>query len=117
MWEFRMPGSLRGGLVTGRPAVTAAWTINGISKSKKEKDHMTVEEAIQRLIGEFPFKGYTTPEETVKGAYSNIPDTVLRYLKPGSSILDFGSGPCDKTAVLQFLGFRFSFCILFECVN
>lgn len=69
---------------------------------------MTVDEAIRRLIGEFPFKGYVTPKKTVKGAYSNIVHTVLRYLQPGATILDFGCGPCDKTAVLQFLGFHCS---------
>ncbi len=69
---------------------------------------MTVEEAIRRTIEEFPVDGYMTPEDTVKGAYSNIANTALRYLKPGSSILDFGCGPCEKTAVLQYLGFNCS---------
>ena len=35
---------------------------------------------------------------------------ILRYLQPGSTILDFGCGPCDKTAVLQFLDFHCSAC-------
>jgi SAM-dependent methyltransferase len=69
---------------------------------------MTVDEAIRRLIDEFPFKGYLTPEKTVKRRCSNIAYTVLRYLQPGNTILDFGCGPCDKTAVLQFLGFHCS---------
>lgn len=43
-----------------------------------------------------------------KGAYLNIAKTVLRYLQPGDRILDFGSGPCDKTAVIQTLGFKCS---------
>jgi len=30
----------------------------------------------------------------------------VRWLRPGGSILDFGSGPCDKTAVLAALGYR-----------
>ncbi|MGB2954869.1 MAG: class I SAM-dependent methyltransferase [Anaerolineales bacterium] len=63
---------------------------------------MTVDEAIQQAVDEFPFPGYIKPE---KESYSNIPKTVLRYLQPGASILDVGCGPCDKTAVLQFLGF------------
>jgi SAM-dependent methyltransferase len=68
---------------------------------------MTVEEAIQRTEAAFPFSGYMTPGGGKgPGAYSNIGLTVLRHLKPGSTILDFGSGPCDKTAVLQFLGYR-----------
>jgi 2-polyprenyl-3-methyl-5-hydroxy-6-metoxy-1,4-benzoquinol methylase len=70
---------------------------------------MIVEEAIQRTIEAFPFDGYMLPEkDKEKGAYSNIAKTVLRYLEPGSRILDFGCGPCDKTAVLQHLGFRCS---------
>ena len=69
---------------------------------------MTVDVAIRRTIEEFPFEGYILPEKTVKGAYSNIANIALRYLQPGSTILDFGCGPCDKTAVLQFLGFHCS---------
>lgn len=67
---------------------------------------MTIDEAIQCSIDKFPFKGYMTPQRGVKGAYWNIADTAMRYLQPGSRILDFGCGPCDKTAVLQFLGFH-----------
>lgn len=66
---------------------------------------MNVDVAIRRTIEEFPFEGYMLPEPRVKGAYSNIANIALRYLQPGSTILDFGCGPCDKTAVLQFLGF------------
>lgn len=71
---------------------------------------MTTDEAIRRAISEFPFEGYmgSPHEKTIKGAYSNIADTALRHLKPGSAILDFGCGPCDKAAVLQFLGFHCS---------
>ena len=70
---------------------------------------MTIDEAIRRTIETFPFEGYMTPEEgKTKGAYSNIADTVLRHLQPGSAILDFGCGPCEKTAILQFLGFHCS---------
>ncbi|WP_157639827.1 hypothetical protein [Lamprocystis purpurea] len=63
---------------------------------------MTIDEAIRRTIETFPFEGYMTPEEgKTKGAYSSIADTVLRHLQPGSAILDFGCGPCEKTAVLR----------------
>jgi 2-polyprenyl-3-methyl-5-hydroxy-6-metoxy-1,4-benzoquinol methylase len=73
-----------------------------------EEEQMTIDEAIRRTIEEFPFEGYMTPEATVKGAYSNIANTALCYLQPGSKILDFGCGPCEKTAILQFLGFHCS---------
>lgn len=69
---------------------------------------MTSEEAIQLVIQRFPFEGYMTSGTTTKGVYSAIANTALRYLQPGSKILDFGCGPCDKTAVLQFLGFQCS---------
>lgn len=69
---------------------------------------MNIDQAITRAVNEFPFPGYMTPNNTIGSAYPHIAKTVLRYLKPDSSILDFGSGPCDKTAVLQFLGFHCS---------
>lgn len=43
-----------------------------------------------------------------RGAYSTVARTALKYLEPGAQILDFGCGPCDKTAILQDLGFRCS---------
>ena len=69
---------------------------------------MTSEEAIQLAIKRFPFEGYMTPGVEEKGAYSTIAITAMRHLRPGSKVLDFGCGPCDKTAVLQFLGFQCS---------
>jgi SAM-dependent methyltransferase len=71
---------------------------------------MTPEEAIQLVIKRFPFEGYMMPGMAIKGAYSNIANTVIRYLEPGSKILDFGCGPCDKTAIVQLLGFQCSGC-------
>lgn len=46
--------------------------------------------------------------DKARNAYITVAEVALRYLKPGSKILDFGSGPCDKTAVLQQLGFHCS---------
>jgi SAM-dependent methyltransferase len=69
---------------------------------------MTIDEAIRKVLAEFPFEGYMTPGNTLKGSYRSIADVVVRHLKPGATILDFGSGPCDKTAVLQMLGFHCS---------
>ena len=70
---------------------------------------MKIQEAIQRLIEKFPFPGYTDdPAFGKKGAYANIAETVIKHVPPGSKILDFGSGPCDKAAVLQYLGFQMS---------
>lgn len=72
---------------------------------------MKIEAAVRRVVELFPFDGYMQPDEVFKhGPYSSIADAVLHYIKPGSAILDFGCGPCDKTAVLQFLGFHCSAC-------
>ncbi len=67
---------------------------------KQEK--LLIEDAIERVRSRFPFAGYI-PERG--GGHANIAGCVLKLLKPGASILDFGSGPCDKTAVLQMLGY------------
>jgi SAM-dependent methyltransferase len=67
---------------------------------------MRPEEATELIAARFPFKGYMDAGGMRKGAYASIAATVGRYLAPGSRILDFGCGPCDKTAILQLLGFR-----------
>jgi len=69
---------------------------------------MTYEQAMQHVVKRFPFDGYVAEGKTRNSAYSTIASTVLRHLRPGSKILDFGCGPCDKTAVLQFLGYQCS---------
>lgn len=69
---------------------------------------MTPEEAIRLAVERFPFQEYMITGTEVESAYLNIANTVLRYLRPGDKILDFGCGPCDKTSVLQFLGFQCS---------
>ena len=68
---------------------------------------MTPEEAIQTVQEKFPFDGYM---DYRKGVYLETAKTILRYLQPGDRILDFGSGPCDRTAVIQTLGFQCSAC-------
>jgi SAM-dependent methyltransferase len=67
---------------------------------------MTIEEAIGSVAVRFPFPGYVTPEAA--WGHRSIATTVLRYLPPGGKILDFGCGPCDKTAVVQALGYKCS---------
>ena len=68
-----------------------------------------ITDAISKISKSFPIEGYMT---SIKhdGAYSTIANTALKYLKPGASILDFGCGPCDKTAILQALGFKCAGC-------
>lgn len=62
---------------------------------------MNIADAIHKLHEEFPFQGYTAGEEI----YTNISRTIQRHLNPGARILDFGCGPCDKTAIGQYLGY------------
>jgi SAM-dependent methyltransferase len=69
------------------------------------KEDLKLKLAIKQMRESFPFRGYTDPQ---LHAYLNISHTVLHYLHPGSKILDFGCGPCDKTAVLQILGYNCS---------
>ena len=67
---------------------------------------MRPEEAVDFVKKRFPFDGYMTYGSDHKGAYATVADTVTRYLPRGSTVLDFGCGPCDKTAVVQALGYR-----------
>ncbi|MEU6576010.1 methyltransferase domain-containing protein [Streptomyces sp. NPDC046805] len=62
-----------------------------------------MERAMTQVIDAFPFRGYFDP--AISGHIS-IAQTVQRFLKPGSRILDFGAGPADKTAVLAALGYE-----------
>jgi SAM-dependent methyltransferase len=66
-------------------------------------------EAILSVRQRFPIPDYMTASKH-QGAYATIAQTALKYLKPGARILDFGCGPCDKTAILQALGFQCSGC-------
>jgi SAM-dependent methyltransferase len=59
------------------------------------------EEAWRLVQERFPFPGYLQRDK----GHVSVAHTVMRYLRPGDKILDFGAGPCDKTAVLAALGF------------
>lgn len=63
----------------------------------------SIEQAMQEAWGDFPFEGYIIMDS---GAYQSLAITVSNCLKPGSTILDFGAGACDKTALLSALGFQ-----------
>lgn len=63
--------------------------------------------AIETVRRTFPFPGYLSEDDQ---PYLTIADTVTRCLPPGSRVLDFGAGPCDKTAVVQLLGYACSAC-------
>lgn len=69
------------------------------------KSTISVEDAIKKVQEDFPIQGYM---DVKSKTIINIANTVKKYLLPGSNILDFGSGPCDKTAVIQYLGYKCS---------
>jgi len=71
---------------------------------------MTIEQAILAVNRRFPFEGYLHTSRPGNAALVNIARTVQRHVAPQGRILDFGCGPCDKTAVLQELGYRCSAC-------
>ena len=72
--------------------------------------NMTIDQAIAAVEERFPFKGYIPAGRMDSGAWVNIARTVQRHVPRGGRILDFGCGPCDKTAVLQMLGYECSAC-------
>jgi SAM-dependent methyltransferase len=66
---------------------------------------MTPRQALDHVKARFPFPGYVGSAGSSDEEYFTIAQLVGTYLPPGSSILDFGSGPADKTALLQALGY------------
>ena len=66
---------------------------------------MTVSEAVRETIEAFPFPGYMTPGGVPRATYFTVGEAVARHLGPGATILDFGCGPMDKTAVLERMGY------------
>ena len=70
-----------------------------------------INQAIANVERTFPIPGYTRQNAA---AYRTLAEIALRYLSPAARILDIGSGPCDKAAVLQRLGFR---CVAVDDLN
>ena len=66
-----------------------------------------IEPLIDELKKNFPFKGY--PNDAT-APYYTVGNTVSKFLKPGSTLLDFGSGPCDKTSIASQLGISATAC-------
>lgn len=66
-----------------------------------------LQDLIDGMRTSFPFPDKLPPGDF---SYLNICAVVSRYLKSGCEILDFGSGPCDKTALLSKLGYHCCAC-------
>ena len=62
---------------------------------------------IEDLEKEFPFEGYMSYQYA---PYQTIYDVVSEHLQTGQRLFDFGSGPCDKTAIAQSLGIQCTAC-------
>ncbi|MGB0454924.1 MAG: class I SAM-dependent methyltransferase, partial [Bacteriovoracaceae bacterium] len=61
--------------------------------------------SIEKTQNEFPFQNYLDKKFD---AYHLISSTIKDFLPQGGTILDFGAGSCDKTAVLQNMGYQCS---------
>jgi len=69
-------------------------------------DRITILKAIEKVRRVFPFDGYIDDISS----HVEIARIVSGNLPRGARILDVGSGPCDKTAVLSLLGFHCTAC-------
>lgn len=67
------------------------------------EDLSAVSAALARLEHIFPFDGYV---EHGRDATRVVCEVVNTVLYPPARILDFGAGPCDKTAALSMLGYE-----------
>jgi len=57
----------------------------------------------EKLKESFPFAGYIRDERMA--GYKMIAETVSAFSPPGSRLLDFGAGPCDKVGILTYSGY------------
>lgn len=65
---------------------------------------MNTDEAIEEVRKRFPFEGYIAEDDLAP--YHTVGSVIEKHLKPGDTLFDLGSGPCDKTAIAQFLGIQ-----------
>ncbi len=78
-------------------------TERGNEQLHQEQDVLSVQAAIYKMSSIFPLPDLLWRNHD---AYLHMPTVVMKYLKPGARILDFGAGSCDKTAVFQLLGYQ-----------
>lgn len=68
---------------------------------------MNVPQALQSAQQKFPFAGYMEGQEA---CHSSLARLLAEHVPAGGRILDFGSGPCDKTAIFQLMGYQCTAC-------
>ena len=61
-----------------------------------------LEKAWETINREFPFSGYVNPGR--KSGYEDMVKKVAKWTGTNVSVLDFGAGPCDKTAMFSSVG-------------
>ena len=71
---------------------------------------MNYHELMNELKEIFPFENYIK-ENSAGDPYKTVFSIATQYLPKKSNVLDFGSGPCDKTAVVALLGHN---CIAYD---
>ena len=71
---------------------------------------MNYHELMNKLKEIFPFENYIL-ENSRGDAYQTVFSIATQYLPEKSNVLDFGSGPCDKAAVVALLGHN---CIAYD---
>ena len=69
----------------------------------QKKYNDLIKKNIDILEKTFPISGYIPTDKT---PYVNITKFANNYLKKGSKVLDFGSGPMDKLVILKFMGMK-----------
>lgn len=67
-------------------------------------------EAFDKLVELFPFKSYikSKNQSLETGSLHDTAYIASKYLNRGAKILDFGSGACDKSGLLQLMGYQCS---------
>ena len=75
-----------------------------MKENKNRHIPLSLDEAWQWVNREFPFSDYIPAAR--KESYFEITQAVAKWLPIGSHILDFGAGPCDKTAMLSLTGYE-----------
>jgi len=58
----------------------------------------------ERVSKDFFISGYM--DDALVSTIDNIAETVNKFIAKGGRILDFGAGPCDKTAVISCMGYE-----------
>lgn len=79
----------------------ALYFITDNRRNRMTKMRRSAESAFEELKKRFVFKDYIIGDS---GQWMSVGRTVEKYLSIGDKVFDLGSGPCDKTAIAQYMG-------------